>query len=207
MNESKTSSSSSFVGCFVRQCACRSAIALLVLNGVVACATVEAQPVQTVVVEKLVVDDGLASANFVYNARDYEAALNEFTAIAQNHEASANSRRMAYLGQALIYLSGDKRWHSLENAKMALRSAGQVSTIQDEGFLLTSDMMMDAIMITIGSDSRYAELLLQSGNSKSEVVRLKAERDSLLAENDKLRKEQVALNTALEKLKNLTLGD
>lgn len=190
-----------------RSFACRSALAVFVLSGVVACASVETKPVAPVVVEKVVIDDGLANANDAYNSRDYDSALNEFKAIAQNQAASVNSRRMAYLGQALIYLNSDKRWRSLENAKMALRSAGQIAPTDNESFRLTTDLMMDAITVSIGTESRYAELRSKSGNSNNEVARLKAERDALSAENDQLRQEQVALNEALERLKNLTLGN
>lgn len=207
MSETKLASIHLAGSRFSRSFTCRIALILMVLNGVVACAGVETQPAPPVVIENVVRDDGLANANTAYNARDYDAALKEFKAITQNQAASVNSRRMAYLGEALIYLSSDKQWRSLENAKMALRSAGQVAPTEDEGFLLTTDMMMDAITISIGTESRYAELQSKSGNSSSEVVRLKAERDALLAENTKLRKDQVALNEALERLKNLTLGN
>ena len=185
----------------------RPVMAAILCSGLAACATVESQPAQPVVIEKVVMDDGLASANFVYNTRDYDAALSEFKAITQNRDASASSRRMAYLGEALIYLSSDKQWRSLENAKMALGSAGQIAPAENEEFSLAADMLMDAITITIGTESRYEQIRAKSGNSSSEVVRLKSERDALMADNERLRQEQVALNEALERLKNLTLGN
>ena len=186
---------------------CRMGTGVFLLMGMVACATVETQPAPPAVVEKVVFDDGLASANFVYNTHDYEAAINEFKSIARNANVSASSRRMSYLGQALIYLSSDKKWHSLDNAKLALMEAGQVEPKENEEFSLASDLLMDSITITIGTESRYAELRSKSGNSSSEVVRLKAERDALLIDNSNLLKEQAALKDAHERLKNLTLGN
>lgn len=186
---------------------CRLATGIFMLSGVVACASVETQSPQPVVVETVLVHDELAGANFAYNTQDYETALKEFHSISLDPGASANSRRMAHLGQALIYLSSDKKFHSLDNAKLALRSAGQVELAENEEFSLAADMLVDAVNITIGTESRYAQLQSKSGNSSSEVVRLKAERDALLADNSKLQQEQVALRDALERLKNLTLGN
>jgi len=44
-------------------------------------------------------------------------------------------------------------------------------------------------------------------NSNVEIAKLKKERDVLVMERNELLKEQQALNEALEKLKNLTLGN
>ncbi len=207
MSKSNPESTRKFNRCFTVRLMCRSMLALFLLTGVVACASVEAQPEPPLVVAKVVTDDGLASADSVYSSGDYEAALEEFKAISLNRNAIADSRRTAHLGEALIYLSSDQKWHSLENAKMALRSAGQVVAAENEKFSPATDMMMDAITISIGTESRYAELHSQSGNFRTELARVKSERDALLADNDKLRREQIALNEAMERLKNLTLGN
>ena len=186
---------------------CRLIITLSVLASMIACASVEPQQGQPIEVEKAVMDGGLANANIAYITNDYDTAIKEFSAVAVDPATGANSRRMAYLGQALIYLGSDKEFYSLENAKLALRSADQVTPVENEEFSLASEMLMDAVVITIGSQSRYAELYSKSGRYSSEVVRLKSERDKLQADNIELIKEQAALNDALERLKNLTLGN
>lgn len=185
----------------------RLATGLFVLVSVVACATVDTQSAQPLAVETVEISDQLASAKMPYNTQDFDVALKEFHTISLDPDVSVSSRRMAYLGQALIYLSSDKNFHSVDNAKLALRSAGQVEPSENEEFSLAADLLLDAVNITIGTESRYAQLKSKTGNSNSEVARLKAERDALLAENSKLQQEQVSLRDALERLKNLTLGN
>lgn len=186
---------------------CRLVIGIFVLSTVVACASVDQQAAQPDIVDNEVMDDDLTRANLAYNNDDYEAAIKQFHSISLDSNASANDQRTAYLGQALIYLSSDKKLHSLDNAKLALRSAEQVEATENDDFSLATDLLLDAINITIGTESRYTQLKSKSGNSSSEVVRLKAERDALLADNSKLLQEQENLKDALERLKNLTLGN
>ena len=183
----------------------RLASGTLLLTGLVACATVPSESADSAVVPD-VPDMGLASANVLYNTRNYTGAVQEFDTIITNSDASANSRRLSHLGKALIYLSSDEDWHSIENAKMSLNAAGQVVPESDEEFAVETDMFMDSIAALIGSESEYLELQAKSGNSGAEIARLKKERNALTTERDQLLKEQQALNDALEKLKNLTLG-
>ena len=94
----------------------------------------------------------------MYNTRNYTGAVREFDTIITDADASANSRRLSHLGKALIYLSTDKNWHSVENAKMSLNSAGQVVPEGDEEFAVETDMFMDSIAALIGAESEYQEL-------------------------------------------------
>jgi len=177
----------------------------LLLTSLVACATVPSNSADSTTAADTP-DMGLASANVMYNTRNYTGAVREFDTIITDPDASANSRRLSHLGKALIYLSSDKNWHSIENAKLSLNAAGQIVPESDEEFAVETDMFMDSIAALIGSESEYLELQAKSGNSGAEIARLKKERNALTVERDQLLKEQQALNDALEKLKNLTLG-
>ena len=68
-------------------------------------------------------------------------------------------------------------------------------------------MLMDSVAAQIGSESNYLEMKSKAGTTRAEITRLQKERDALVQERDGLLKEQQALNEALEKLKNLTLGN
>ena len=183
----------------------RLATGTLLLTSLLACATVPSESADSAAVAD-VPDMGLASANVMYNTRNYTGAVREFDTIITDSGASANSRRLSHLGKALIYLSSDEKWHSIEDAKMSLNAAGQVVPESDEEFAVETDMFMDSITALIGSESEFLELQAKSGNSGAAIARLKKERIALTAERDQLLKEQQALNDALEKLKNLTLG-
>ncbi len=151
--------------------------------------------------------EGMTAAVHMYNTRNYPGAVREFRKISNSESASANDRRLAHLGAAMVYLGNDANWHSLENAKMSLLSAGQVVPDADEEFNLETDLLYDAISAVIGTESKYVVLQSKSGNTGAEVTQLKQERDALQTERDDLLAEQKSLNEALEKLKQLTLGN
>lgn len=151
--------------------------------------------------------EGISAAVDMYNTRNYPGAIREFGEISKSETASANDRRLAHLGAAMVYLGNDANWHSLENAKMSLVSAGQVVPDAYEEFNLETDLLYDAISSVIGTESKYVVLQSKSGSSGAEVTQLKQERDALEAERDELLAEQKNLNEALEKLKQLTLGN
>lgn len=184
----------------------RLAAAAILLSSMIGCATVPSGSADSNAAPERAPDTGLASANVMYNTRNYTGAVREFDTIISDDDASANSRRLSHLGKSLIYLSTDKNWHSIENAKMALNSAGQVVPEGNEEFAVETDMFMDSITALIGAESENHELQSKSGNSGAEITRLKRERDVLTGERDELLREQQALNDALEKLKKLTLG-
>jgi len=149
---------------------------------------------------------GLAGASEMYHAGNYAAAIREFDAIISAGKSDANSRRLAHLGKVLIYLGTDNNWHSLENAKMSLIAAAGLAA-GGAKFALETDMLMDAISVAIGAESEHQQLQAKSSRASLEVVQLRRQNDALLTERDELRKEQKVLNEALEKLKNLTLGN
>ena len=181
-------------------------VALALVAGLSACASTPVEPVKSAPVIVSVSDPGLESANVMYNTRNYSGAVREFDTIITDTNASANSHRLAHLGKALIYLADDKNWYSIENAKTSLNRAGQVVPESNEGFAVETDMFMDSIASQISTETRLQELQADSGGSGAEIESLKKERDALAAERDELLQEQKALNEAIEKLKNLTLG-
>jgi len=185
--------------------AVKLATGTLLLTSLIACETVPSNSADSATITDTP-DLGLSSANVMYNTRNYTGAFREFDTIITDSDSSANSRRLSHLGKALIYLGSDENWHSIENAKMSLNSAGQVVPDSDEEFAVETDMFMDSIAALIGSESELLELQAKSGKSGAEVARLKKERNALTVERDQLLKEQQVLNDALEKLKNLTLG-
>ena len=177
-----------------------SLVVIMLLAALAGCATA---PQPTATTSKV----NVVSAYDMYNMRDYAGAVKEFNKIISDDGSSANNRRMANLGKAMIYLGTDENWYSLDNAKLALNSAGEVVPDGNSEFAVETDMLMDAILDLIGTESQLAALQLKSGNSKGEVAGLKSERDALEAERDALLAEQKALNDALEKLKELTLSN
>lgn len=154
-------------------------------------------------------NDGTAfkSAASMYNAGDYEGALYAFNQIGKDPAESADSRRLAQLGKALVYLGNDPKLHSVANAKLALVSAGQVQAGANEEFAIETNMLMEAISFVIGTESKYDVLKEKSGGSNVQVAQLKKENAALQSERDELLAEQKSLKEALDKLKKLTLGN
>ena len=185
----------------------RMILGTIVFSSLVACAGMPSNSVEPEITEEKNMDMGLATVSHMYSARNYAAALAGFDSIIADADSNANSRRLAHLGKALIYLGDDEKWHSIENAKMSLNAAGAVSPGDGQEFAIETDMLMDSIATQIGSESGYLELKAKTINSNVEIAKLKKERDVLVMERNELLKEQQALNEALEKLKNLTLGN
>ena len=179
----------------------------VVIGSLVACATSPTRSTSAEPAAKAKPVTGIEAAADMYNSRNYPGAIREFNNIIADKDASANSRRMANLGKSLVYLGNDKKWHSLENAKMALISAGQVAPQDNEEFEIETDMLMDAISAVIGTESKYVVMKGKSSGSNSQVTQLKEEMAAVEAERDELIAEQKRLNEALEKLKELTLGN
>lgn len=179
----------------------------LVSAGLSACAaapTTEAEPRAE---EQVVIRAGIETAANLYNSRNYSGAILEFDNITNNEASSANSRRLAHLGKALVYLGPDADWHSVDNAKLSLVSAGQVAPSDTEEFSIETDMLMDAITAVIGTESKFAVLAAKTQGDGNESTELKRELDSVKSERDALIAEQKRLNDTIEKLKALTLGN
>ena len=170
-------------------------MSIMLLIGLAACAATPQATTRTTTSNINVV-----SAYDMYNMSNYSGAVSEFDSIIGDGAASANSRRMAHLGKALIYLGADPHWYSIDNAKLSLNSAGVIAPDGDAEFAVETDMLMDAILNLMGTESELAGLKSRSARSRDEIAALKMERDSLLTE-------QKTLNEALEKLKDLTLSN
>jgi len=185
----------------------RLVITSLVLGSLAACAVAPTEPPVSEPAMQAQPDTGIALATDMFSSNNYPGAIREFDNVITSDTASANDRRLAYLGKALVYLGNDENWHSVDNAKLALAAAGQVALSDGEEFAAETVLLMDAVTDVIGTESKYIELQSQTGDSSAEVAQLKRERDALAAERDELLEEQQALNEAIEKLKQLTLGN
>jgi hypothetical protein len=177
------------------------------LSVLAACAATPSKPVATEPATQVKARTGMDAAANLYNSANYGGAIREFDKIISNQDSSANNRRLAHLGKALVYLGNDLDWHSIANAKMSLISAGQVAPKENEEFSVETDLLMDAVSAVIGSESKYTMLKERSGGSNTQVAKLKEEAAALEAERDELIEEQIVLHEALEKLKELTLGN
>jgi len=180
---------------------------IVMLSVLAACAATPSKPATTESTTQAKARTGMDAAANMYNSGDYGNAVREFDNIISDNDSSANNRRLAHLGKALVYLGNDSDWHSIANAKMSLISAGQVAPEGDEEFSVETDLLMDAVSAVIGSESKYTMLKERSGGSNTQVAKLKEEAVALEAERDELLEEQIALHEALEKLKELTLGN
>ncbi|MGD8384105.1 MAG: hypothetical protein PVF89_01740, partial [Lysobacterales bacterium] len=169
-----------------------------------ACAETPTQPAATGA-HKAASDRGLGTASSLYEGREYGKALQQFDRVIAAPAAGANSKRLAYLGKALIYLGKDEKWHNLDKAKLAISDAAKIKPADGEQFTAEANMVRDAVMALAGSQSAYDALRTKTGGAGGEIAQLKKQRDALLAERDALLEEQASLNQALEKLKELTL--
>jgi hypothetical protein len=185
----------------------RLALAVMVMVSVAACAVAPTGTSAPGSADYEVPGAGMAAAIDDYNKDDYPAAISGFDAVIADTGTSANDRRLAYLGKTLVYLGSDENLHSIENARQSLASAGQVAGADSKAFTVESELLMEALSTMVGMESRYVALLAISGDPSSEVEELERERDALAKERDELLAEREALNEALERLKQLTLGN
>ena len=179
----------------------------LIVSSLVACAAAPSKPKAAKQDNGVKPSISMVSAADMYNSRNYPGALNAFDNITSDRGSSANSRRLAHLGKAMVYLGNDESLHSIENAKMSLISAGQVAPKNNEEFTIETDMLMDAVSEVIGTESKYMVLRGKTNGSNAQLSGLQQELEAVEAERDELLAEQKSLNEALEKLKQLTLGN
>ena len=180
---------------------------VLMLSGLAACAVAPTEPADSGAAERVESSAGIAAAIDMYNADNFPGAIEEYDNIISHEGSSASDQRLAHLGKAMVYLGNDENWHSMENAKMSLIAAGQVVPGSDGEFTAETDLLMDALSAAIGTESKYVALQAKSGNSGTEVKRLRQENATLKEQRDELLAEQKRLNEALETLKQLTLGN
>jgi len=184
----------------------RFSVATLMLSGLVACVVAPTETVDSETISTVELKTGMAGAADMYNSHNYPGAIREFDAVINDAASSANSRRLAHLGKALVYLGPDVNWHSIDNAELSLISAGQIAPDETQEFSVETDLLMDAISAVIGTESKYSVLAAKSNGSGNEVKELKRELDSVKTRRDALIAEQKVLNEAIDKLKALTLG-
>jgi len=192
---------------FLRGRITRLLIVTLMIGSLETCAVAPTEPSVPKPVQTVAPDRGVVVAINMYNSGNYASAIRGFDEVITSEASSAGDRRLAHLGKAVVYLGNDPDLHSVENAKMSLISAGEIVPGEDEEFTAETGLLMDSVSVVIGTESKYTALQAKSGESGTEVEQLKRERDALQNERDGLLAEQITLNEALEKLKELTLGD
>jgi hypothetical protein len=181
---------------------------ILMIGSLVACAVAPTtESSVTGSAERVAPSTGLVAAVDMYITRNYPGAIREFDNIIANEGSSANDRRLAHLGKAMVYLGDDVNWHSMENAKISLISAGQIAPGDNGEFAAETDLLMDAVIAVIGTESKFVALQAKTSASGSEIKLLRQELDRLKKERDELLAEQKTLNEAIERLKQLTLGN
>jgi len=184
----------------------RLLISLLMFGSLIACAVAPVDTSVSEAHEQVESKTGMAGAADMYNSRNYPGAIREFDNVISDAGSSANNRRLAHLGKALVYLGPDENWHSVDNAKLSLMSAGQIAPEGNQEFSVETDLLMDAVSAVIGTESKYAVLAAKTNDSGGEVKELRRELDAVKSERNVLLAEQDVLNEAIEKLKVLTLG-
>jgi len=185
----------------------RLSVSTMIFSSLLACAVAPTETNVPEPAETVEFKTGMAGAADMYNSHNYPGAIREFDGVINDASSSANSRRLAHLGKAMVYLGSDVNWHSIDNAKLSLMSAGQVAPDDSEEFSVETDLLMDAVSAVIGTESKYSVLAAKSNGTEDEVNELRRELDSIKIERDKLIADQKVLNEAIEKLKALTLGN
>lgn len=184
----------------------KTLIGLLLSAGLTACATAPSKPVEQAPAD-VPLTPAFSSASTDFKTRQYAAAVGKFDAIIADPGTPAKERRLAHLGKALVYLSYDEEWRSIQNARDALGQAAKVPVPAGETLDIETDMLMESILAQIDSQSVYDNMKSQTKDSGYQVAQLEKKQEALEKERDALIKENENLNQALERLKNLTLGD
>ncbi len=176
-------------------------LGVLILSSGLSCAVAPAtgsEPAaKPAAVKKPAASGTVSSAFSQFTKRDYAAASSGYDAVASSTGSSPGAKQLAYLGKALVHLSTDSKWRSLDEAGRLLQSA---EAIDADGTNVETQMLMNALSSLIGVEANISEMDAKVANSASEIARLKEEKSSL-------QEDQAALNEALEKLKALTLGN
>ena len=166
----------------------------------VSCAVTEPAPTPVSSTKSVSFDDAWAA----YSHRDFAASISAFEQL--NENGSNEQQRQAWLGKALVYLSTDRDWRDLGKARSAVQSAADLASA-GEAQSASVNLLGSAVEGHINAESDNAELNARINELLRELEQAKSSRESLAAENRKLLLEQEKLNAALEKLKQLTLGN
>jgi hypothetical protein len=179
----------------------RIGIAAMLIIGSVSCAVTEPAP-SPVPVTTAGNNDAAWNA---FSQRQFALAVEEFERVTSNPQNSTDVRRQAWLGKALVYLSTDPEWRDLAQARNAVQSAddivnGSQTDSASKLFSAAIDGHINAESDNTELNGRIKELLRELEKIKTSTAALQSENDALLAEQEKL-------NAALEKMKELTLGN
>jgi hypothetical protein len=180
----------------------RAGIACLLAVSCVSCAVTETKPKAASISTSGIV----GTAWSTYSHRDYAGAVSAFDQVISNKASSNDQQRQAWLGKALVYLSTDPDWRDLDKARAAVQSASDIST-GNESQSAGVNFFGSAVEGHINAESDNAELNAKVTELLRELEQSKSSLADLEAENKTLRAEQENLNVALEKLKELTLGN
>jgi hypothetical protein len=148
----------------------------------------------------------LESAFQAYDLRKFESAAAAFEAIANDGAASANDRRIAHLGMAMIHLSTDLDWRDIDAAKVSLDEARAVAQ-EDPSPRVETNMLALAVNDLVNVEADNTELMRRSNELARELGRVKETQGDWQAEREALLAEQARLQQTLDKLKQLTLGN
>lgn len=129
-----------------------------------------------------------------YEKRQFADAYNAYERATASENVHA--AQLAHLGKALIHLSTDAQWRDVNKAALSLQAAESVDAESN----IETHMLINALSSLIGVEADISSLNRRVANSSVELGKLKEEREALLAEQDRL-------NAALERLKNLTIGN
>ena len=175
-------------------------LACLLAVSSVSCAVTEPAPAPVATTQSVSFDDAWTA----YSHRDFTIAMSAFDQVIEN--GSNDQKRQAWLGKALVYLSTDRDWRDLGQAQAAVQTASEFSGT-GEAHSATVNLFGSAVEGHINAESDNTELNARINELLRELEQAKSARDSLAAENRKLVAEQEKLNAALERLKQLTLGN
>ena len=143
----------------------------------------------------------LSQAFDAYERRNFASAHEGFEALTES--GNADTERLAWLGIALVRVSTDPDWRDPEAARVALQSAE--STEGAPG--IAAGMLINALSSLILIEADMSAVTRQQLNTAYEAREAEAEINALREERDALLAEQERLNEALEKLKELTIGN
>ena len=142
----------------------RTFIGLLLSAGLAACATAPSKPVEQAPAD-VPLTPVFSSASTDFKSRQYTDAVGKFDAIIADSSTPAKERRLAHLGKALVFLSYDEEWRSIQNARDALGQAAKVPVPTGETLDIETDLLMESILAQIDSQTAYDTMKSQSKDS------------------------------------------
>ncbi len=140
-----------------------------------------------------------------YSRRNFEDAMQAFDEISSDPSVNHNQQRQALLGKALIYLSTSPDWRNLDQARHALQEASDLAG--NGNYSAGVNFFGSAVEGHFNAETDNTELNAKVDELLRELEKTKSSLAQAEAQNQSLETELEKLNTALEKMKELTLGD